>query len=368
MTTKTNYNSNGREYFRIRRTIDGQQKVFYGRSKTDAENKYKDYIDELARKKYASSIEYDSATFGSRAEEYINTTLRVSQKYAKGTIDAYIGHYNRHIRNTWITDIPIKDIRPAMIQKFYNDLNVSQHAIKEVNKFMHGFVKWLVMNEYSPDFLSAVEIPKKENTSRGDEIIVWEDEELSKIFDAFERLKSPHRRECLVRALLYTGMRISEALGLKYTDIRDGIIYIDRQYYLGELKEPKWNSKRQIPMHQDLVPYFLTHKEWHEKEMKKNKYKTDFIFTTSTGNLYHQASVRKALKRFYDSNDIPYKHIHAYRATFCTQLCRCGVPLEVASKLLGHKSMEVTAAHYALVKKDTLEDAVNKLRFDLAKN
>ena len=79
--------------------------------------------------------------------------------------------------------------------------------------------------------------------------------------------------------------------------------------------------------------------------------------------LYHQSSVRKALKRFYANRGIPYKKIHAYRATFCTQMCRCGVPLEVTSKLLGHKSLEVTATFYALVRKDTQKDAIEKLNY-----
>ncbi len=47
--------------------------------------------------------------------------------------------------------------------------------------------------------------------------------------------------------------------------------------------------------------------------------------------------------------------------TFCTELCRAGVPLEVASKLMGHKSIEVTARHYALVKADVQAEAINKL-------
>ena len=365
----TNTEINGKEYFRIVRVIghepDGTpiRKQFYGTSERAAKKKYEAFVKEQAEKKYQKKKEYDSATLGNRAEEYINNTLMVSQKYAKGTVTAYVGHYNRHLKGTWLADTPIREIRSSTVQEFYNGLDVSQHAIKELNKFMSGFVKWLQLNGYSDDFLSAVEIPKKKNTSRHDEIIVWEDGELTKIFNALESLKSPHRQAFLIRLLLYSGMRISEALGLKYGDIRDGIIYVDRQYYLNELKAPKWNSRRQIPMHQDLVKPFLAHKEWHEKEMEKNHYETEFVFTTSTGSLYHQASVRKALKRFYERHDIPYKHIHTYRATFCTQMCRCGVPLEVTSKLMGHKSLEVTAAHYALVKKDSMQSAIEMLHF-----
>ena len=368
MATKTNTTINGRSYYRIRRTIDGKVKDFYGKSKTDAERKYREYLEQIAEEKYQRKIKAVDATLGEKAEEYIENSLKVSQRYAKGTINRYIGEYERHIKGTDLADTPLKDVRPSVIQEFYNSLECSQHSIKELNKFFSGFSKWLVRNNYCDDIISAVEIPKKEDTSRHEDIIVWEDEEIRQILTAMDapvRLQNRHRQVFLVHLLLYTGVRISEALGLKYSDIRDGIIHIDRQYYLGELKEPKWGSRRQIPMHSDLITAFEEHKEWHEYDMEKHHYKTDFVFTTSSGNLYHQASVRKALKRFYESNDIPYKHMHAYRATFCTNMCRCGVPLEVTSKLMGHKSLEVTAAHYALVRQDSMQDAIDKLHFNI---
>ena len=366
MATKTNTKIGNHEYYRIRRKIDGEMKSFYGSSKGDAERKYKQFLEERAKKMYEKATEFDSATFSYRADEYIQNSLKVSQKYAQGTIRRYIGEYHRNIEGTWLDDMKIKDIRPADVQSFYNSLEISQHGIKELNKFMSGFCKWLVLNGYADNFMSAVEIPKKEDTSNHGEIIVWEDKEIREILRSMNNVPDPqkrHRQFFLVHLLLYSGLRISEALGLKYSDIRDGVIHVERQYYLGELKEPKWNSKREVPMHHRLQQAFKAHKKWHEEEMIRNGYETDFIFTTATGELYHQASVRKALKRFYEKRGIPYKKIHAYRATFCTQMCRCGVPLEVTSKLLGHKSLEVTAMFYALVRKDTQQDAIDRLKY-----
>ena len=70
MATKTNTKINGRDYFRIRRTIDGVQKNFYGRSKTEAERKYREYLAEAERQKYEKQMAHDNATFGERAEEF----------------------------------------------------------------------------------------------------------------------------------------------------------------------------------------------------------------------------------------------------------------------------------------------------------
>lgn len=361
MATKTNYEANGSTYYRIRHKVelaDGSTKIkaFYGASKKDAENKYKEFLNEQAMLRNKKLDEYDTMTLGARMEEYVTGTLTVSQKFAKGTINKYVGAWKNHVKDAPIAEMLVKDVRPSHVQSFYNSLDVSAQTIKNIDKFMKNFFKWLMLNDYAPNVMVAVEIPKKEANSRNDGIVVWEDGELQSILTS---LRSPdaHRLFFMVYVLSYTGMRISEVLGLKYGDIRDGHIYVDRQYYLGELKEPKYGSKRIIPFHKDLEEPFKLHKAWHDEEAKNRGYETDFIFTTNKGRLYDRSSVRKALERFYKANNIPYKHIHAYRATFCTNLCRCDIPLQIASKILGHKSLEVTAQHYALVRQDSIDDA-----------
>lgn len=360
MATKTNTEINGRQYFRIRRTIDGVQKNFYGSSKTDAEKKYRQYIEDLARKKDGVEGRKDAVTFGGLAQEYVDTILSVSSKYAQGTIVRYTSSYKTYIAESELVDMKIRDVKASTIQRFYNDLDVSQEALRSINKFMSGLYKWIARSGYSENVLTAVEIPKKKSNSRKHDIEIWTDDEIQTILTS---ITPGHRQYFLVHLLLYTGMRISEALALKYSDIEDDVIHVDLQYYMGEFKAPKYNSKRTVPMHKDLKDAFEIHKAWHRAEMKKNKYKTDYVFTTSTGGMYHTSSIRTALKRFCESNGIQYRNIHTYRATFCTQLCRCGVPLEVASKLMGHKSMEVTAKHYALVRQETQREAIDKLQY-----
>ena len=363
MATKTNTSINGREYYRIRRMIDGKQKSFYGKSKLDAERKYKEHLEELARLKYQKNIELSEATFGEHAEEYVNNVLSVSQKYAKGTRELYIRIYKNHVKDASICKFRMQDLRASHIQAFYNSLDVSKQTMQSVHKFMSAFFKWIVANDYGANVLSAVEIPVKENTKKNDDIVTWSDDEVRHILKSLTACSVPFRQTFFIKTLLYTGMRISEAMALKYSDIENDVINVERQYVFGEIKPPKYNSCRQIPMHPELIKAFEEHRAWHEAEMIKNGYDTDYIFTTSTGKLYDHSNLRTALKRFYNKHKIPYKHPHAYRATFCTNLCRNGAPLEVTSKLMGHKSLEVTAAHYAQVRQDSKVDAINLLKF-----
>ena len=358
---KTNCEINGKKYFRIRSTIDGIQKPFYGTSETDAKAKRDAYLREVALEREKTKKEKDIATFQKRATEYIQDVLSVSQRYATGTKEKYKTAYTCHIEGTPIDRMRIKNIHPSDIQKFYNGLDVTRPTMENINKFMSGFVKWLVRMGYSDNFLEAVEIPKKPENKRSESIIVWSDEEMHTILDAVRRSQMDFRASFLVLVLIYTGARLSEALSLRYSDFSKDTVSIERQFYLSEIKPPKYNSVRQLPLHPELKRGLGRHKEWHRKEMAKNGYKTDYVFTTSSGNLYDQRNIRTALKRFYNRIGVEYKHPHVYRSTFCSTLCRQGVPIQTASKLMGHKNISVTSKFYAEVDAKSQADAIARL-------
>lgn len=360
MATKTNCTINGINYYRIRKKIDGRMVPFYGTSKGDAEKKYKEFLEERAREKYEKGPYRSSATISERAEEFIDNSLSVSQKYAQGTRARYESAYRVHISGTDFDKMVVTDVRAADIQKFYNELPVSAQTLRSISKFMSAFWKWLVLNDYAPNVIVAVDLPVKQDNSRHSGIQIWEDKEIHAIQMNVDDAKH-FRISLMVKVLLYTGMRIGEVLALQYSDIKDGYIHVERQVYLGEIKQPKYNSVRTIPIHDALRESLEAHRKWHRQEMHDRGYKTPYIFTTHKGTLYGPENIRRRLNRFYDAIDVPHKNIHTYRSTFCTQLCRCDVPLEVASKLLGHRSLEVTAKHYQLIKNDTMEEAIDKL-------
>lgn len=369
MATKTNTTINGKDYYRIQRVIGHKYgkpitRVFYGKSKAEAQKKYEKWKADQIREGYENAVIADLSLFCERADEFIDNALKPSAKYAQGTIDRYVSAYTHHIEDSFLSGMVANKVKASDIQKFYNDLDVSQQTLRQIHKFMSAFYKWMVRNEYAHDVLSAVEIPRKRNNSRHDEIIIWTDDEIKTITDNLGN----HRLRFMVYLMLFTGARVGEALGLKYEDIRTGNVSIMRQCYMGEIKPPKANSIRNIPIHPILAEELKRHKAWHKEEMKKNGYKTDFVFTTASGSLLDTRNLQRSLSRFYKRIGVEPKHNHAYRSTFCTQLCKNGVPLEVASKLLGHKSILVTAKHYALVQPENKREAIDMLHYSFQKD
>ena len=116
-----------------------------------------------------------------------------------------------------------------------------------------------------------------------------------------------------------------------------------------------------MPIHDVVASEFAEHKKKHLREMDKKNYHSDFVFTSDRGNHPDTADLRRALVRYYKRIGVPFKKFHAYRATFCTNLCKAGVPIQIASKLLGHKSVEVTSKYYTSVSDNEKKNAVQKL-------
>ena len=355
-------------YFRIVRTIghewkDGKKipirKQFYGSSKGDAEKQFRAYQEEQLQKKYEKEHAAEKAqlkTFGEYAEEYTYGVLPASS-YAHGTKIRYEESYRVHIKKTWIANMPIREIDALTIQSFYEQLEISRQTLKSINKWMSAFFRWLALNKYAVNPMPSVTLPDKPDNSRHNEIIVWEPDEIQTILISSD----DYRLRFMMFLMNYTGLRISECLGLKYSDIHDGFVYVNQQYYEGKVVPPKYGSYRKLPVHPELEKALAVHKKRFSVEAEKNHYETEFVFTTKVGALLDHRNVRRSLNRYYDRIGVPEKSPHTYRATFCTELCRAGVPLEVASKLMGHKSIEVTAKHYALVKQDVQIDAINRL-------
>lgn len=361
--TKTNISINGKKYYRISRTVDGKRKYFYGKSKGEAEKKYMDYVEKHLTEKLEQKEYADKALFSDRADQYINDVLSHSQRYANSTKDKYQEAYRCHIKGSPLDKMRVMDVRPSDVQKFYNNLDVSKQTMQNVNKFMSAFCKWLMLNGYAVDFVSAVEIPVKQDNKKSEEIVTWTDEDVQCIIGACSKRPNGFRACFMPLVMIYTGLRLGEVLALKYSDFEDDVLNVRRQYTHGEVKEPKYKSFRSIPLHDDLKKAFRDHLVWHTHEMRKNKYKTDFVFTTSSGKLYNPHNIRRALERFYKRIGVPYKETHTYRRTFCTRLCKAGVPIQTASDLMGHKNISVTAKFYASIGQKEKESAISKLKW-----
>lgn len=92
---------------------------------------------------------------------------------------------------------------------------------------------------------------------------------------------------------------------------------------------------------------------------------TDFIFINRFGQVQHQGTLNKAIKRIIrDCNDeqlqknkedivlLPNFSCHSLRHTFATRLCESGMNIKVIQDTLGHRDITTTLNIYTDVTKE----------------
>ncbi len=387
MAIKTNCKKNGKPYFRITKVIGHKinnngyevpvQKDFYGKNKKEAEEKYNAY---MAKK--AMNLDGSKQYFGIMADRWIYEFLANDHNLKHSTKNLYISTWNANIKPLDIYHSPLNEVSAGTIQSIYNKLyksGVPSSALKTINKVMSRFYNYLVQQGYVPfNFTSTLSLPK-EKIEEEKKIITWSDEELYLILNSFEKAQNGFRLRFLLVLASYTGMRISELLGLKYNDFEETengyILNVRRQVNniyqynsdgsretaLGVSKLKSSSSYRSIPVPDIVINELRIHKAKHLQEQFKNRYKTDFIFTTDSGGFVDDRNARTACARYYKKIGVPVRGFHTYRHTFGTNLYKNGVPLKTASDLLGHKDINITAKYYIGTGEDEKRKAIEIL-------
>lgn len=380
MAEKTNCVINGKPYYRLQKVVGYKtnkagnkvpvKKVFYGKNKKEAEEKYRAY---LAKKN--AGLENKKQYFGIMADSWIYTFLVNEPKLKDRTKDLYITAWNNHVVPSDIYHLPLDEVTAGTIQRFYNSLACSGNVIATINKVMSRFYKYLVTEGYATHNITAALTLKKDKEKTSEDIVIWNEEELNTILHSFDKAQNGFRLRFLIILGTFTGCRISELLGLKYSDITDKGLRVSRQVVntptfergkktthnleIGELKSA--SSYRTIPLNDVVIEELKKHQLWQKKEMLKNGYRTEYIFTTDSGGFYDKRNINTACNRYYKKIGIEPKGFHTYRHTFGTMLCNRGVPIQTASVLLGHSDINITAKYYINVSLDEKTKAVNAL-------
>jgi len=153
------------------------------------------------------------------------------------------------------------------------------------------------------------------------------------------------RDRALFLLLLRTGMRISEALGLRLNDldIRDRKIH---------LFEGEKNSMRRVVYLSDDALFAI--KLWLRRR-DKNK---EFIFYgQSNGHLCYSTG-RGLFVKYLKKAGLDQKGytVHCLRHTFASELLNAGMRLECLQQLLGHQDIEVTRRYARLTDRTREEE------------
>ena len=158
----------------------------------------------------------------------------------------------------------------------------------------------------------------------------------------------------MIVTALHTGMRKSELLNLKWSDID-----FDRGTVTVQAKED-WHTKNYKSRTIQLTPMLYGVLGEQKKLQAELGVQSEYVFTYKGVKLKGgiDASLRKVVKEASLRNVT----LHTLRHTFASQLVMAGVSLKEAQELMGHRSFQTTL-QYAHLSEDHVKKQVLKLPF-----
>ncbi|MCC5921598.1 MAG: tyrosine-type recombinase/integrase [Cyclobacteriaceae bacterium] len=152
-------------------------------------------------------------------------------------------------------------------------------------------------------------------------------EEIKAIISAIDNLK--HR--CIIQLIYSSGLRISELINLRISDI-------DKNRKQIFIRAGKGKKDRQTVLSEKLLPelraYYLEYRP------------SEFLFEGQFGGTYSERSIQEILKQAMRKANIR-KHatVHTLRHSFATHLLEAGTDLRYIQSLLGHSSSKTTEVY-----------------------
>lgn len=274
----------------------------------------------------------------------------------------------------FLGSVKLQKLKPAMIQKFYNDaLNGKQDNKKAISpktvKNLHGIVHKALQQAVEIGYIklnpaAVCVLPKVQKAK-----INPMDEQQTKLF--IKAISNePLRRLFLVA--LFTGMREGEVIGLTWdnVDLKNGTIHITQQLqrHDGEYKlMPPKNSKFRLIV---PAPYIMDILKEEQTAQKENRLKAGplwenkkgFVFTNAIGGHYSQQYVHKKFKNVVQSIEMPGLRFHDLRHTYAVAAIRAGDDIKTVSENLGHASVAFTLDIYGHVTDEMRQSSAERMQ------
>ncbi len=164
----------------------------------------------------------------------------------------------------------------------------------------------------------------------------------------------PEHHRLQVSLIARTGLRISEALGLRWQDVdrQEGVIRIRQAVVGGKVGKPKTKrSRRSIPVGEDLMRDLLA-----RRLAAKHSGDDDLVFGTRSSKPVDVSSCYDWLIPAAEAAGVPWARFHALRHGAATAWFAAGIPITVVSALLGHSSAAFTLSVYTHAMPDHMPD------------
>jgi len=280
-----------------------------------------------------------------------------------------------------IANRPVTALTPQMFTNYLKELSnkYSKSTIDKTWVVLRQVINYGMEHKIIPEFqLSNIVRPKEDDVKvkkKDTEFIDLDDMEA--VYNECQKPKYGNAAQMII-LIMYSGMRLSEAINLKWKDI-------NKDYKKITVKRASQNAKKRNKNKEVILKDGKAQYNDIEKGAKSeaghrvvplpkrgtevlirmaevNHTSDDYVFINSTGKKYNNRSVERTLARILKNSDSYNKNYtpHALRRGYGSVLLSKGTNMAVISKLLGHKDVSTTMNIYTKAFDKDIEDAVTK--------
>jgi integrase len=306
------------------------------------------------------------------------------------TLSNYDNMYSRYVAKTF-GNTRIDNLKRSDVKRFYNKLideyGYSVRTVDCIHTILHQVLNFGVDDEYlryNPSDNAMKELKRTHNNTKNKKRALTIPEQLA--FEDFLKLQTRFKRFYPIYiTMLYTGMRVGEAIGLRWCDIdyENNTISVNHTISYNKIMNgdsfqsivstPKTKAGvREIPMLPQVREALEIEKEYQNEIGVECKCKigdySDFVFLNTSGNIQRAEDLNRVLRDItkiynekYAVDDIllPHMNNHILRHTFATRLCESGMNIKTIQYILGHSNIAVTMDIYTDVTEDFKKKEMN---------
>ena len=355
---------------------NGKPNIKYVYGKTEAEAKRK--LKELIKLSYTEKNEQE-LFINQTVEEYCNDWLiNVQSNILKPSsydrkeltlekqVYPLLGKFN-------MSQITFDDIQ-FMVNELKKQ-NLSYSTIKKAYEAINGCFKYaIIKGDINKNPCIGVVLPKNLKHQDGD-IKFYTEEQIKLLLKQstikYSNGRYKYRLGYGIQFLLYTGLRIGEALALTWQDIdfQNKTVRVNKnlkqvknrdknnqcKYKIIIQDSTKTNSgSRIVPLNNKSIEA-LNH-------IKKFTGQYKYVFSTETGNNVSGRTYDTMFRKIQENCGFKEVYgVHALRHTFASLLFKKGIDVKTVSEILGHKDISVTYNTYIHLIQEQKVNAMNLL-------
>ena len=188
-----------------------------------------------------------------------------------------------------------------------------------------------------------------------------------KAFFESERCKNSYYYN-VFRFAINTGMRVGEIGALKYSDISNDIIHVERtitrtetgSYIVGDNAKTE-AGRRTIPMNNQIKEIVSSQKQINQQLDGNIISMNSLLFKAVERGLLLPTPIDREIKRICNEIGIEHFTMHAFRATFATRAIENGMNPKTLQEILGHSNFNITMSLYGHCLNETKIQEMNAL-------